>query len=51
MRLRVRDGLISEIETIVAREQPRLFDPGNMTEPRAIVFEQLKPVERRSPAR
>jgi hypothetical protein len=48
VRLRVQDGLIAEIETIVRREQPQLYDPSNMREPRAIVFERLAPSERRS---
>lgn len=46
VRLGVEDGRIREIETIVAREQPRLFDPGNMTEPRAVMFESLRASDR-----
>ncbi len=48
VRLRVQDGLISEVETIVRREQPRLYNPANMAGPRAIVFEKLDPPERSS---
>ena len=47
-RLRVERGLIGEIETIVRREQPRLYNPANMVEPRSIVFEELDPSERSS---
>ena len=50
VRLRVEGGLIAEIETIVRREQPQLYDPANMQEPRAIVFEELDPSERLSRA-
>ncbi len=46
VRLRVEDGLIAEIETIVRREHERLYNPANMLEPRAIVFEELAPAER-----
>jgi len=48
VRLRVRDGRIGEIETIVRRPAPRLYDPANMARPRAIVFESLDPSERSS---
>jgi hypothetical protein len=48
LRLRVQDGLIDQIETIVRRAQPRLYNPANMTAPRAIVFEELDPSERGS---
>jgi hypothetical protein len=48
VRLQVRDGRIHEIETIVRREAPRLYDPANLGEPRAIVFEELAPEERGS---
>ena len=48
VRLEVRDGLIAEIETIVRREHPRLYDPENMRAPRSIVFEELDPSERGS---
>jgi hypothetical protein len=48
VRLQVRDGRIHEIETIVRREAPRLYDPANLGEPRAIVFEDLAPDERSS---
>ncbi len=48
VRLKVRGGLISEIETIVRRPHERLYDPGNMRAPRSIVFEELDPAERSS---
>lgn len=48
VRLNVQDGLIREVETIVRREQPRLYNPANMAAPRAIVFEELDPSERSS---
>jgi hypothetical protein len=48
LRLKVTDGLIREIETIVRREQPRLYNPANMAEPRGIVFEEIDPSERTS---
>lgn len=48
VRLRVQNGLIGEIETIVRREASRLYDPANMDRPRAIVFETLDPSERSS---
>jgi hypothetical protein len=51
VRLKAEDGLIAEVETIVRREQPRLYDPGNMTEPREIAFATLPPSERTSRAR
>lgn len=41
LRLAVRDGLITEVETVVRRPHERLYDPSNMREPRAIVFEEL----------
>ncbi len=47
-RLKVGEGLISEIETIVRREQPRLYNPANMVARREIVFEELDPSERSS---
>jgi hypothetical protein len=47
-RLQVRDGLVHEIETVVRRAQPRLYNPANMAEPRAIAFEVLDPVQRSS---
>ena len=47
-RLHLRDGLIDEVELVVRREAPRVFDPGHMTEPRAVVFEQVPPEERSS---
>ncbi len=47
-RLKVNEGLIREIETIVRREQPRLYDPANMLEPREIVFAELDASERSS---
>ena len=50
MRLRVRVGLIDEIETIVRRPAPRLYDPANMGRPRTIVFDTLNPPERSSRA-
>jgi len=50
VRLRVRDGRIGEIETIVRREAPRLYDPANMVRPRAIVFDAVDPAERSAPA-
>ena len=50
VRLRVRDGQIGEIETIVRREAPRLYDPANMGRPREIVFESVDPSERSSRA-
>ena len=45
IRLLVRGGVIAEIETIVRREQPRLYDPANMAEPRAKAFRRLDPAE------
>jgi hypothetical protein len=48
LRLKVTDGLIREIEAIVRREQPRLYNPANMAEPRGIVFEEIDPAERTS---
>ena len=42
IRLLVRDGVIAEIETIVRREQPRLYDPANMAEPRAKAFRRAR---------
>lgn len=50
VRLRVRDGRIEEIETIVRREAPRLYDPANMDRPRAIVFDTVDPPQRSSRA-
>jgi hypothetical protein len=50
VRLTARDGAICEVETIVRREAPRLFDPANMTAPREIVFTELPPSERSSRA-
>ena len=46
VRLGVRDGLIVEVETVVRREAPRLYDPANMSGPRSIVFDTLDPAER-----
>jgi hypothetical protein len=48
VRLRVEDGLISEIETIVRRPQERLYDPDNMRAPRSTVFAELDRSERSS---
>ena len=50
VRLRVRDGQIGEIETIVRREAPRLYDPANMSQPREIVFDTVDAPERSSRA-
>jgi hypothetical protein len=50
VRLKVEDGSIEEIETIVRREQPRLYEPANMRTPREIVFRELDPSERSSRA-
>lgn len=47
-RLHARDGLIDEIELVVRREAPRVFDPQNMTEPRAVLFEEVPQDERSS---
>jgi hypothetical protein len=47
IRLGVRDGRIREVETVVRRPHERLYDPSNMREPRAIVFEELRADERR----
>ena len=46
IRLRLRDGLISEVETIVRRPHDRLYDPATMREPRAIVFEAIPEAQR-----
>jgi hypothetical protein len=48
VRLNILDGLIGEIETIVRREQPRLYDPANMVEPRTVALEELDRTERSS---
>jgi hypothetical protein len=48
VRLKVDDGRISEIETIVRRPHPRLYAPENLAETRAIVFEHVDPGERSS---
>lgn len=45
-RLHVSGHAVDEIELVVRREHERLFDPGNMTEPRAILFEEVPPAER-----
>jgi len=50
VRLRVHDGQIDEIETIVRREAPRLYDPANMGRPRTIVFDTVDQAERSSRA-
>jgi hypothetical protein len=50
VRLGVRDGQIGEIETIVRREAPRLYDPANMGRPREIVFDTVDLPERSSRA-
>ena len=52
-RLRVEDGLVREIEVLVARSpeesgHPRVFAPDNMTEPRG-VFDEVLPPEQRCP--
>lgn len=49
VRLAVRDGLITEVETIARRPHERLYDPSNMREPRAIVFEEI-PADQRGDA-
>jgi hypothetical protein len=46
IRLAVREGLISEVETVVRRPHERLYDPSTMREPRGIVFEELAPEQR-----
>jgi hypothetical protein len=46
VRLRVRDGLIAEVETIVRRPNERLYDPSTMREPRAVVFAEIPAPER-----
>jgi hypothetical protein len=48
IRLTVVAGHIAEIESVVRRPHERLYNPANMREPRAIVFEQI-PFEQRSP--
>ena len=50
VRLRVHHGRIDEIETIVRRQAPRLYDPANMGRPRVVVFDTLDPAERSSRA-
>ena len=50
VRLGLRDGQIGEIETIVRREAPRLYDPANMGRPRDIVFVTVERSERSSRA-
>lgn len=52
-RLRVEEGLLHEIELLVARSpeesgHPRIFAPENMTEPRG-VFDEVLPAEQRCP--
>lgn len=52
-RLRVKEGLLHEIELLVARSpeesgHPRIFAPENMTEPRG-VFDEVLPAEQRCP--
>jgi len=52
-RLKVEDGLVREIEVLVARSpeesgHPRVFAPDNMTEPRG-VFDEVLPPEQRCP--
>jgi hypothetical protein len=46
VRLAVRDGLITEVETIARRPHERLYDPSTMREPRAKVFEEIPPDQR-----
>jgi hypothetical protein len=46
IRLAVREGRISEVETVVRRPHDRLYDPSTMREPRRIVFEELAPEQR-----
>ena len=46
IRLTVRDGLITEVESVVRRPHERLYDPSNMREPRAVVFEEIPPEQR-----
>lgn len=48
VRLKAHDGLVHEIETVVRRAQPRLYNPETMAQPRAIAFEVLEPAERSS---
>ena len=38
VRLAMRDGLITEVETIARRPHERLYDPSTMRAPRAVVF-------------
>ncbi len=49
LRLTVRDGLITEVESIARRPNERLYDPSTMRAPRAVVFEEIPP-DRRSNA-
>jgi hypothetical protein len=49
LRLRLRDGLIAEVETVVRRPHERLYDPSAMRAPRAIVFEQIPEAQRSDP--
>jgi hypothetical protein len=54
VRLKVRDGLVAEIEVLVARQpdasgHPRVFNPGNMVEPRPGFFEMVPEAERSTP--
>jgi hypothetical protein len=46
LRLLARDGRIAEVESVVRRPHERLYDPSNMREPRAVVFEEVPPGER-----
>ncbi len=46
LRLKVADGLISEVETIVARSGNPIFAPESMTAPRPIYDEVVPPAER-----
>ncbi len=46
VRLAIRDGLITEVETIVRRPHERLYDPSTMRQPRAIVFEEIPAAQR-----
>jgi len=48
LRLTVEKGKISEIETVVARNNERLFHPGGLIRPKPIFLKTLKPSERSS---
>ncbi len=46
IRLAVDGDLITEVETVVRRPHERLYDPANMREPRAMIFDEVPEGER-----